>query len=63
LAAELQQRLGIRFGEQSGDGRFALDAVYCFGNCARGPTLEIDGALHSDVTLAGLDTLLPGTGQ
>ncbi len=24
----------------------AVDAVYCLGNCALGPTVEIDGAVH-----------------
>jgi formate dehydrogenase subunit gamma len=63
LAAALQQRLGIGFGEQSRDGRVALDAVYCFGNCARGPTLELDGALYSAVALTDLDALLPGVAR
>jgi formate dehydrogenase subunit gamma len=58
LAPHVQQCLGAGFGARSVDGRFMLEAVYCLGNCARGPALTIDGRLHSDVTPAAFDALL-----
>ena len=58
LEAHVKQRLGIDFGQHSSDGHFALEAVYCLGNCACGPSLAIDGQLHSDVTPASFDALL-----
>jgi formate dehydrogenase subunit gamma len=60
LEAHVKQRLGIDFGQRSSDGNFGLEAVYCLGNCARGPSLLIDGQLHSDVTPASFDALLQG---
>jgi formate dehydrogenase subunit gamma len=58
LEAHVKERLGIDFGQCSSDGNFALEAVYCLGNCACGPSLLIDGQLHSDVTPAHFDALL-----
>jgi formate dehydrogenase subunit gamma len=28
----------------------SVEAVYCFGNCALGPSVEIDGVLHGRCT-------------
>lgn len=47
LAAELERRLGVTFGETSADGRLTLEAVYCLGNCACGPSGLIDGKLEA----------------
>jgi formate dehydrogenase subunit gamma len=58
LAAHVQQRLGAGFGQPSSDGRYTLEAVYCLGNCACGPSLVLDGKLHSAVTPACFDELL-----
>ena len=58
LAASIQRTLNISFGETTADGRITLEAVYCLGNCACGPSLAIDGQLHSDVTPASFDALL-----
>jgi formate dehydrogenase subunit gamma len=58
LAAHAVQRLGIGFGQHSSDGMFALDPVYCLGNCACGPSLTLDGTLHSEVTPERFDALV-----
>lgn len=47
LVAEVEQRLGVRLGETSRDGRVTLEAVYCLGNCACGPAGMIDGKLEA----------------
>jgi formate dehydrogenase subunit gamma len=58
LADHVRRCLGIDFNETTGDGRFSLDPVYCFGNCACAPAVMIDGQLHGRVTLEHFDALL-----
>jgi len=52
------ERLGLRMGETSVDGRVTLDAVYCLGLCATGPNAMIDDVLVSRIDPATLDRLL-----
>lgn len=56
-----KRRLKLEFGETSANGAFSLEAVYCLGNCALGPSVEIDGALHGRVDAKAFDFLLPET--
>jgi formate dehydrogenase subunit gamma len=50
LARHITQRLGVDFGNTSGDGAFTLEAVYCLGNCACSPAIMINDELHGRVT-------------
>jgi formate dehydrogenase subunit gamma len=36
----------------------SVDDVFCLGNCALGPSVEVDGRLHGRVTPERLDALL-----
>lgn len=58
LAKHAEASLGIGFGESRGDGRARLEAVYCLGNCALGPSVMIDGELHGRVDAARFDALM-----
>lgn len=40
---EFEQRLGIRAGETTADGKFDLETVACVGCCALSPVVVIDG--------------------
>jgi len=62
LEQHARQRLGIDFHETSRDGAYSLDAVYCLGNCAAGPSVMIDGELQANVTPERFDQLI-GAGQ
>jgi len=57
LSSHVQQRLGLNMGETSEDGNYSLEAVYCFGNCALCPNVEINGKLHARVSLDNFDRL------
>lgn len=61
-AAELETHartaLGIDFHGTTTDGSASLEAVYCLGNCALGPSLMIDEALHGRVSPARFDALV-----
>ena len=60
LADHARQRLGIDYGETTSDGSFALDQVFCFGNCALGPAVEVGGMLYGRMDPDRLDTLIAG---
>ncbi len=58
LAAHAVQRIGCNFHQTSVDGEISLEPVYCLGQCAVGPAMMIDDALHARVTPARFDVLL-----
>lgn len=58
LEAELKGMLGLEFGQTRADGAVSLEAVYCLGNCALGPSARFDGQLHGRITQSRLQQLL-----
>jgi formate dehydrogenase subunit gamma len=56
--AHAKQVLGVDYHGTSADGRFTLEAVYCLGNCAAGPSMMIDDRLHGRVTPQRFDALI-----
>src|SRR5258708_2648910 len=50
LAAHIQKRLGIEFGQSTADGVYSLEPVYCLGNCACSPAIVIGADIHGRVT-------------
>lgn len=56
--AHAKRCLGVDYHGTSADGAFTLEAAYCLGNCAAGPSVMIDGKLYGRVTPARLDTIL-----
>lgn len=51
-------KLGVGWHGTTADGTFTLEAVYCLGNCALGPSVMIDETLYGRVTPERLDELL-----
>jgi formate dehydrogenase subunit gamma len=58
LVAHVEERLHTNVGGTSPDRDATLDQVFCFGNCALGPTVEINGRLAGRVTPQRFDALL-----
>jgi formate dehydrogenase subunit gamma len=58
LAQRVQARLGVGFGETTADHAVSLEAVFCLGNCALGPSVEIGGRLYGRMDGDRLDGLL-----
>jgi formate dehydrogenase subunit gamma len=58
LEAHAQKRLGIGFDQTTSDGGTTLEAVYCLGNCATGPSVRMDGRMYSNVTPERFDALI-----
>lgn len=61
LGEHAKRRTGVGFGETTYDGRVTLDEVFCLGNCALGPAVQVGDKLHGRVTPARLDALLGET--
>lgn len=57
IEAALTERLGVRIGETRGDGQVTLDAVYCLGLCAVGPSALIDGRPIARIDAAAIERL------
>ncbi len=58
LTSYLSDRLGIRMGETSADGRFTLLPVVCLGACDLAPAMMIDWQLHGRLTPGNIDSVL-----
>jgi formate dehydrogenase subunit gamma len=58
LAAYAEQALGTRFGTTAADGGVTLEAVYCLGNCALGPSAMVDGDIHGLLDKSKLETII-----
>ncbi|WP_405905694.1 NAD(P)H-dependent oxidoreductase subunit E [Streptomyces sp. NBC_00828] len=52
---------GLTLGETTADGAVTVEQVFCLGNCALGPAVEVNGRLHGRVSPAGLGAILNGT--
>ena len=58
LADHARGALGVGCGETTDDGGVTLEQVFCLGNCALGPSVQVDGVLRGRVTPARLDAIL-----
>ena len=45
----LEERLGIRFGQTTTDGKFTLLPIVCLGTCDHAPALMVDEQLYRDL--------------
>ena len=59
VAEAVEKALGVTFGETTPDGQVTLEAVYCLGLCASGPSAMIDhGRLVARLTPARAEALV-----
>ena len=58
LERHVKDALKIEFGGTSADGQITLEPVYCLGNCASGPSIQIDDQAHSRVDPTAFDRLI-----
>jgi len=58
LVAHAEKVLGCSMHGRSADGKFALEPVYCLGQCATSPAIMIDEAVHARVSADKFDRLL-----
>ena len=58
LLAHLQQRLGIKPGETTPDGKYTLMTVECLASCTTAPALQVNDEFVENVTIESADALL-----
>lgn len=54
----ISEKLSIRFGETTNDGRFTLLPVSCLGDCDHAPSMMINDDLYNNLTINGIDEML-----
>ena len=58
LEAHAKKTLGVEYHENTADGQFSLEPVYCLGNCACSPSVMIDNQVHGRVTPDRFDEII-----
>ena len=52
------QKLGIKVGETTADGKFTLTEVECLGSCGTAPMLQVNFDYHENLTPEKIDQIL-----
>jgi NADH-quinone oxidoreductase E subunit len=58
ITQHLCQRLKLKVGETSSDGRYSLSEVECLGSCGTAPMLQLNDDFHENLTAEKLDRLI-----
>ncbi len=58
VVAALERELGIKMGESTADGKFALESTECVGQCQATPVITINGKVYLNVTPAKIPDIL-----
>lgn len=58
LVEHATSTLGIGMDAKSADNAIELEQIFCFGNCALGPAIAVDGRLHGRATPERFDAIV-----
>jgi NADH-quinone oxidoreductase subunit E len=58
LLDQLSQRLGIRPGQTTADGRITLSTVECLGSCGTAPVLVVNETYNENASVDSIEALL-----
>ena len=58
ITKRCSEKLGIRLGETTPDGKFSLSEVECLGSCGTAPMFQINFDYHENLTLERVDQIL-----
>jgi NADH-quinone oxidoreductase subunit E len=58
IVEHLEQKLGIKVGETTADGKFTLKRVECLGSCGTAPMLQCGGEYFENLTNDKVDALV-----
>jgi len=58
LVGHVQETCGMSLGETSPDGSLTVEQVFCLGNCALGPAVQVNGRLQGRLDEARLSAIL-----
>jgi len=62
LEDHVKAKLGIDYHETTADGQFSLEPVYCLGNCACSPAMQIGSDIYGRVSVAAFDDIINDLG-
>ncbi len=54
---KIQEKLGIKAGECTSDGKFSLDACRCIGACGLAPVMTVNDDVYGKLTVDKLDEI------
>jgi formate dehydrogenase subunit gamma len=57
LAKQFLDRFGVEWGGTTPDGRLTIEATYCLGLCASGPSAMLDGEVIGRLTKDSIDDI------
>ena len=60
IVGHLKNKLGIKFGEVTEDGKFSLKEVECLGACSGAPMMQIGREYFENLTPEKIDSILDG---
>ncbi len=63
LVGYLEQKLKIKTGETTPDGKFTIWKVECLGSCGTAPMMQVNDRFHENLTRAKVDALLEKLGK
>jgi NADH-quinone oxidoreductase subunit E len=58
IVGHIQNKLGVKVGETTPDGRFSLVRVECLGSCDTAPMFQLNDDYHEDLTPQRVDEIL-----
>jgi len=58
ILEHLQEKLAIKAGQNSEDGKYTLREVECLGSCGSGPMMQINDRYYENLTTAKVDAIL-----
>ncbi len=58
VVSHLEERLGVKKGETSSDGRFTLKEVECLGACVGAPVMQVGRNYYENLTPDRIDEIL-----
>jgi formate dehydrogenase subunit gamma len=62
LEAYVKTKLGIDYHETTADSQFSLEPVYCLGNCACSPAMQIGEEIYGRVSADAFDDIINDLG-
>ncbi len=60
VVSHLENKLGIKIGETTPDGKITLREAECLGACVGAPMMQVDKTFHENLTPALMDEILKG---
>ena len=58
LEQYVKDQLGIDYHQTTADGQFSLEPVYCLGNCACSPAIQVGADIYGRVSPQGFDAII-----